>query len=38
LNGKYIVVTGLVEMDKNGLPVINVTNEKQIKLWEDEEE
>ncbi len=38
LNGKYIVVTGLVEMDKNGLPVINVTNEKQIKLWEEEEE
>ena len=38
LNGKYIVVTGLVEMDKNGLPVINVTNEKQIKIWEEEEE
>lgn len=38
LNGKYIVVTGLVDIDKNGLPVINVTNEKQIKLWEEEEE
>ena len=38
LNGKYIVVTGLVEMDKNGLPIINVTNEKQIKLWEEEDE
>jgi hypothetical protein len=25
-------------MDKNGLPIINVTNEKQIKLWEEEDE
>lgn len=37
LNGKYIVVNGLVEIDKNGLPVINVTNEKQIQLWEEQD-
>jgi hypothetical protein len=37
LAGKYIVVTGLVEIDKNGLPVINVTNEKQIQIWEEQD-
>lgn len=38
LNGKYIVVTGEVKLGKDGKPTMNVTNEKQIKLYEDYEE
>lgn len=34
LEGKYIAVTGKVELDKNGLPGITVTKEKQIEVWE----
>lgn len=34
LDGKYIVVTGKVELDKNGVPGITVTREEQIQLWE----
>lgn len=35
LDGKYVVVTGKVEMDKNGIPGINVTREEQIVEWEE---
>lgn len=35
LKGKYIVVTGKVELDKNGIPLINVTKEEQIQIWEE---
>lgn len=35
LDGKYIVVKGRVELDKNGVPGITVTSEEQIQLWED---
>ncbi len=35
LDGKYIVVTGKVELDKNGIPGITVTKEEQISIWED---
>jgi endonuclease G len=34
LEGKYIVVTGMVELDKNGVPGITVTKEEQIGVWE----
>jgi endonuclease G len=34
LEGKYIVVTGKVELDKNGVPGITVTKEEQIEIWE----
>ena len=34
LEGQYIKVTGKVSLDKNGVPSINVTNEKQIEVWE----
>lgn len=34
LEGKYIVVTGKVELDKNGIPGITVSKEEQIVLWE----
>lgn len=34
LDGKYIVVTGRIELDKNGVPGIVVTREEQIQLWE----
>jgi hypothetical protein len=34
LDGKYIVVTGRVELDKNGVLGITVTKEEQIELWE----
>lgn len=33
LDGKYVVVTGRVELDKNGVPGITVTKEEQIQLW-----
>lgn len=33
LDGKYIVVTGKVELDKNGVPGIVVTKEEQIDVW-----
>ncbi len=32
---KYIVVTGKVTLDKNGIPTINVKSEEQIQLWEE---
>lgn len=35
LNGKYIVVTGKIEPDRKQVPTINVSNEKQIQLWEN---
>lgn len=35
LEGKYIVVTGKVELDKNGIPGITVTKEEQIEFWEE---
>ena len=35
LDGKYIVVTGKVELDKNGVPGITVTKEEQIEMWEE---
>ena len=35
LNGKYIVVTGKVELDKNGVPGITVDKEEQISFWEE---
>ena len=34
LDGKYIAVTGKVELDKNGVPGRTVTKEKQIEVWE----
>ncbi len=34
LEGKYIAVTGKVELDKNGVPKITVTREGQIVVWE----
>ena len=36
LKGKYIVVTGKVELDKNGTPSINVVKEEQIQVWDEE--
>lgn len=36
LKGKYIVVTGKVELDKNGIPSINVNREEQIQIWDEE--
>jgi endonuclease G, mitochondrial len=33
LNGQYIEVTGKVSLDREGIPTINVSNEKQIKIW-----
>ena len=35
LDGKYIVVTGKVELDKNGIPGITVTKEEQIEFWDE---
>jgi endonuclease G, mitochondrial len=35
LDGKYIVVTGKVTFDKNGIPGITVYKEEQIQLWEE---
>ena len=35
LDGKYIVVTGKVELDKNGVPGITVSREEQIEVWEE---
>lgn len=35
LDGKYIRITGEVLIDKNGIPSINATNEKQIELWDE---
>lgn len=35
LEGEYIKVTGKVSLDKNGVPSINVTNEKQVEVWGD---
>ena len=32
---KYIVVTGKVTLDKNGIPTINVKSEEQIQFWEE---
>lgn len=34
LDGKYIVVTGTVQLDKNGVPGITVTREEQIEMWQ----
>jgi len=34
-DGKYIIVTGKIELDKNGIPKINVKREEQIQFWED---
>jgi endonuclease G len=34
-DGKYIVVTGKVTLDKNGVPSINVKSEEQIEIWEE---
>jgi endonuclease G len=34
-DGKYIVVTGKVTLDKNGIPCINVKSEEQIEIWEE---
>ena len=33
LYGEYIKVTGKVSIDKNGIPSINVTNEKKVEVW-----
>lgn len=35
LDGKYIIVTGKIELDKNGTPVINVRHEAQIEVLEE---
>lgn len=35
LEGKYIVVTGKVELDKSGVPGIVVVREEQISVWEE---
>ena len=34
LEGKYILVTGKVELDKNGVPGITVSREEQIEVWD----
>ncbi len=34
LEGKYILVTGKVELDKNGVPGITVSREEQIEIWD----
>lgn len=34
LYGEYIAVTGVVVLDKNGIPGITVTREEQIEIWE----
>jgi endonuclease G len=34
-DGKHIVVSGKVELDKNGIPTINVKREEQIQFWEE---
>jgi len=36
LDGKYIIVTGRVELDKNGTPIINVKHESQIEVVEND--
>jgi endonuclease G len=38
LNTKYIMVTGQIKVGKDGKPSLNVTNEKQIRSWEADEE
>jgi endonuclease G len=38
LKGKYISVIGKVELDKNGIPAINVIKEEQIQIWDEEVE
>lgn len=35
LEGKYIVVTGKVELDMNGVPGVTVSREEQIVIWEE---
>lgn len=35
LDGKYIIVTGKIELDKNGTPIINVRHEEQIEIMEE---
>ncbi len=35
LEGKYIEVTGKIELDKNGIPGITVTKESQIRIFEE---
>lgn len=37
LDGKYIIVTGKVVLDKQGIPSITVSNEEQIQFWNEEE-
>jgi endonuclease G len=34
LDGKYIKVTGMISIDKNGVPTLNVRGEKQVEEWE----
>lgn len=34
LDGKYIKVTGMITIDKNGVPSLNVRGEKQVEVWE----
>lgn len=36
LKNQYIIVEGTVTIDKNGIPSINVQNEKQIQIFGDE--
>ena len=36
LYGKYIVVKGRIELDKNGIPGITVEKEEQIQIWGEE--
>lgn len=35
LDEKYIIVTGKIELDKNGTPIINVRHEEQIEIMEE---
>jgi endonuclease G len=35
LDGKYIIVTGKVVLDKQGIPSITVSNQEQIQFWDE---
>lgn len=34
LDGKYVKVTGVITIDKGGVPTLNVKGEKQVEVWE----
>ena len=37
-NTKYVMVTSQIKLGKNGIPSLNLTNEKLIRLWEADDE